>query len=103
MGWNEIYKDMVFAPDKDEYAKRMTVKDAVNTLAAYLGGQEREGSVLDALKYLEGEFSGLNGRCEECRQILEWEDFEQRYAALSPQFDGIAGYIRSATNRRYLS
>lgn len=75
MSWNQIYRDMAFTPDKDDFARGAELKDALTTLYCYMQGRAREYEVQDALALLEARHgAGVTMACNAIRKALKLDD-----------------------------
>lgn len=70
---------MVFTPDKEEYARRAAISEAMCTLWAYLDGQARGYEVEDALRTLvEAVGETVRYPCQEFWKATQIEDEAHR-------------------------
>tara|TARA_R110000868_G_scaffold404549_2_gene682842 strand:+ start:210 stop:518 length:309 start_codon:yes stop_codon:yes gene_type:complete len=95
MSWNEIYADMVFTPNKDEFARYNIVKDALRALRDFNIGQSKDYDVLDALGILEERF-GLSvlAPCSSFRRAIYIEDETAREQICFDAISSIETYLR---------
>ena len=95
MSWNEIYADMVFTPNKDEFARYNIVKDALRALRDFNIGLSKDYDVLDALGILEERF-GLSvlAPCSSFRRALYIEDETAREQICFDAISSIETYLR---------
>lgn len=95
MSWNEIYADMVFTPNKDEFARYNIVKDALRALRDFNIGLSKDYDVLDALGILEERF-GLSvlAPCSSFRRAIYIEDETAREQICFDAISSIETYLR---------
>ena len=95
MSWNEIYADMVFTPNKDEFARYNIVKDALRALRDFNIGLSKDYDVLDALGILEERF-GLSvlAPCSSFRRAIYIEDETAREQICFEAISSIETYLR---------
>lgn len=103
MSWKSIYSDMVFTTDKDEHARKRTVRDAVRALYDYMDGNAAPYDVREALAELEGEFGAdIIKYCAPVRECLSWDDGEARGQVIAPQINNIENFLRRRGKGHYL-
>ena len=95
MSWNEIYADMVFTPNKDEFARYNIVKDALRALRDFNIGLSKDYDVLEALGILEERF-GLSvlAPCSSFRRAIYIEDETAREQICFDAISSIETYLR---------
>ncbi len=95
MNWDQIYRDMAFAPYKGDMAEHMKLRDALTTLFCFMQGQAKDYDVHDALGYLEQRFgNGVLIGCNMIRKALRIEDETARDQVCYEGISLIETYLR---------
>jgi hypothetical protein len=95
MSWSEIYQNMAFYPNKDDFAAANELKDSLLTLRRYLDGSARDYEVADALRHLDyvccSQF--VRRATAQFRTCLCWEDELARQQVAKQCLIEIGGWI----------
>lgn len=79
MNWDEIYDNMVFAPNKDQYATYQKSKDMWAALVGYQEGTHRACELDDHLGYLERQYGDrVKVPVRQMRQSFKIDDEQVR-------------------------